>query len=246
MKKIFTLLCLVAGFSQPASAASINALGSLTQANFRLLSEDFGSAFSYKPVTPATPLAGIVGFGFDIGIEASRTDISKSSAALKTASSGTIDLTYIYVPKLHVALGLPFGIDISAFTSSAPSADIKVTGAALRYAIIKGGIAVPAVGIRLATTELSGVNQLAFSTKSADISISKGFAFFTPYIGAGQVWVSSKANVTGVGGVVLDESFTQSKVFVGANFNLGVSNFAFEGDNTGGASTISAKFGLRW
>jgi len=239
MKKLFTLLCLVAGFSQSASAADISTLGSLLQPEFRLLSEDLGSALSYKPVTPAEPL-GVT--GFDIGVEVTGTDISKSSAALAKASGGSSPITTLVVPKLHIAKGLPFGIDVAAFISAIPTTNIKVVGAELRYAILSGGVAIPAVAIRGAMTKLTGVDQLSFDTKSLDISISKGFLMFTPYAGVGEVWVNSTPNVAGLS----EESFTQSKVFAGANLNLGLTNFALEGDQTGGTSSYTFKFGFRW
>lgn len=242
MKKLFPILCLVAGFSQSASAADISTLNALAQTEFRLLSEDLGAALSYKPVTPAEPL-GIT--GFDIGVEVSSTDISKSSAALAKASGSSDTINTLIVPKLHVAKGLPFGIDVAAFISSIPTTNIKLVGGELRVALLKGGVAYPAIALRGAMTSLSGVDQLAFSTRSLDLSISKGFAMLTPYLGAGQVWVSSKGNVSGTDGV-LDESFTQSKVFVGANLNLGLTNFALEADKTGGISSYSFKFGFRW
>ena len=50
----------------------------------------------------------------------------------------------------------------------------------------------------------------------------------------------------GAGGVTLDENFTQSKVFAGANLNFGLANFALEGDKTGGATSYSLKMGFRW
>ena len=242
MKKLFVLLGLVAGFSQTATAADFTALGAIGQANFRLLSEDFGSALSYKPVTPAEPL-GIT--GFDIGVEATSTDISKSGAALKAATGGALDVTRIIIPKLHVAKGLPFGIDIAASMSSVPSTNIKLIGGELRYAIIKGGLALPAVAIRAAMTSMSGVPELDFSTKSLDISISKGFLMLTPYAGVGQVWVTSTPKGT-ASATLAEESFTQNKAFVGANLNLGLTNFALEGDTTGGATSVSFKFGFRW
>jgi len=245
MKKLFTILCLVTGFSSAASAADIAFLNLLTANQFKLLSEDMGSALSYKPVAPAAPLGGLVGFGFDIGVEASSTDISKSSAALATASGTTSPVSTLTVPKLHVVLGLPFGVDVGAFVASVPTTNIKLTGAELKIAT-KGGVATPSVALRGTMTKMTGVDQLAFDTKSVDLSISKGFAIFTPYAGIGQVWVTSKANVTGLGGVALDESFTQTKYFAGANLNFGISNFALEADSTGGTSSYSVKFGLRW
>jgi len=243
MKKLFALLSLVAGFSSAASAADIATMQNLAQSEFRLLSEDLGSALSYKPVTPAEPL-GIT--GFDLGLEVTSTDISKSSAALAKASGGSSPVSTLIIPKLHVAKGLPFGIDVAAFYSAIPTTNIKLVGGELRYALMSGGVALPAVAIRGAITRLSGVDQLSFDTKSLDLSISKGFLMFTPYIGVGQVWVNSTANVAGAGGVTLDQSFTQGKVFLGANLNLGLVNFALEGDQTGGTTSYSLKAGFRW
>ena len=242
MKKLFPLLCLVAGFSSAASAAEISSLQALAQAEFRLLSEDQGAALSYKPVTPAEPL-GVT--GFDLGLVVTSTDISRSSAALAKASGDSSSISKLYVPKLHVAKGLPFGIDVAAFYSALPSTNITLTGAELRYAIMSGGIALPAVAIRGAVTKMSGVDQLAFDTKSLDLSISKGFLMFTPYAGIGQVWVNSTPQGSAAA-ILKAESFTQGKVFAGANLNFGLVNFALEGDKTGDATSYSAKFGFRW
>ena len=239
MKKILPLLCLAAGFSSAASAADISTMQNLAQSEFRLLSEDLGSALSYKPLAPAEPL-GIT--GFDLGLSVTSTDISKSTAALAKASNQSSPISTLIIPKLSVAKGLPWGIDVAAFVSAIPSTNIKLVGGELRYAIIGGGFAYPAVAIRGAITKLSGVDQLSFDTKSLDLSISKGFAMFTPYAGVGQVWVNSTANVANLS----NESFTQGKVFVGANLNLGLVNFALEGDRTGGAASYSLKAGFRW
>lgn len=239
MKKLFPLLCLVAGFSSAASAADITTMQNLAQAEFRLLSEDLGSALSYKPVAPAEPLGWS---GFDLGLEVTSTDISKSSAALAKASGNSSPISTLIIPKLHVAKGLPFGIDVAAFVSAIPSTNIKLAGGELRYAIMSGGVVLPAVAVRGAITRLSGVDQLSFDTKSLDLSISKGFLMFTPYAGIGQVWVNSTANVANLS----NESFTQGKLFVGANLNLGLVNFALEGDRTGGTASYSLKAGFRW
>jgi hypothetical protein len=241
MKKLLPLLLLATAFSPAAFAANITALDTISQANFRLLSEDFGSALSYKAVSPAEPL-GIT--GFDIGVEVSSTDISKSSAVLATATGSTNTVNNLVVPKLHLVKGLPFGIDIGAFIASVPTTNIKLVGGEFKVALLQGGVAYPAIALRGAMTSLSGVDQLAFSTKSLDLSISKGFLMFTPYAGVGQVWVTSTPQ--GTAAVWTAESFNQSKVFVGANLNFGLANFALEGDRTGGTSSYSAKFGFRW
>ena len=244
MKKLLSLFCAL-GLAQPAFAANnnITALQTLGQPEFRALSEDLGSALSYKPVTPAAPL-GVT--GFDIGLEVTSTNMAKSSQYWSTITGGSA-LNSLVIPKLHIAKGLPFGIDIAGFYSKVPTTNITLTGAELRYAILDGGAATPAVAVRGAFTKLSGVNQLSFGTKSLDLSISKGFLMFTPYAGVGQVWVDRSSNVlSNATGTTFSEKFTQSKVFAGANFNFGLFNIAAEVDKTGAARSISAKMGFRW
>ncbi len=243
MKKLLPLFCAMACFAQPALAADITTLGSLAQPAFKILSEDLGSALSYKPVTPAEPL-GVT--GFDVGLVVTSTDMTRSSAALSTATGGGSAISTLPIAKLHVAKGLPFNLDIAAFIAKVPDTNIKLTGGELRWAILKGGITMPAVAVRGALTKLSGVAQLALDTKSLDISISKGFVMFTPYVGVGQVWVNSTASVNGLAGVKLDESFTQRKVFVGTNLNFGLFNMALEADKTGEAKSYSVKMGFRF
>lgn len=238
MKKLLVLLCTL-GIAQPVMAANITTLGSLAQPEFRTLSEDLGAALSYKPITPAAPLGTT---GFDMGIEVTQTDMSRSSQIWSKATGGGSTISKLYIPKLHIAKGLPFGIDIAAFYSKIPSTNISLYGGELRYAILDGGLAQPAVAIRGSFTKLSGVNQLSLDTKGLDVSISKGFAMFTPYAGLGQVWVNSTPNVAGL----VAESFTQGKVFAGANLNLGFSNLAAEFDKTGGIQSVSMKLGFRF
>lgn len=235
MNKKLSLLCMLGCFAQPVWAANnINLTNfAAAQPAFKTFSEDLGSALSYKAVIPAEPL-GVT--GFDLGLEVTSTKMRNLDTA--TGSS----LTSLIVPKLHVHKGLPFNIDVGAFYSSVPTTNIKLYGGELRYAILEGGTASPAVAIRGAMTKLTGVEQLSFGTKSLDVSISKGLAMFTPYAGVGTVWVDSTPNVTSL----VKESFRQNKVFAGANLNFGLLNLAFEYDKTGSAASYSAKLGLRF
>jgi len=245
MKKSLALLAVLGLFSQSsfATTTTFTNWAATGQAGYHDLAEEFGAALSYKPVTPAAPL-GIT--GFDVGIEASSTDMSTNAKTAWQNLTGTSAPTII-VPKLYVAKGLPFDIDVAAFYSAIPTTSITLAGAAISYAIIGGGMALPAVTIRGAYTSLGGINEFSFNTRSLDISISKGFLGFTPYAGVGEVWVnSSTSNAAAQSAGITSEGFNQPKVYVGLNINLGLPNFAIEGDTTGGISTYSAKLGLRW
>ena len=221
--------------SLPVAAKDIN-IQPLNQGDFRALSEDLGAALSYKPLTPTTPL-GLT--GFDVGIAVTGTKLENKAAF---ANAGA-DISYAAVPSLRVHKGLPFGIDVGVMVGAAPSTNIKLYGGEVRYAIVSGGAATPAIGVRGSYTKLTGVDQLDFDTKGLDLSISKGFLMFTPYAGVGKVWASSTPN--GVP-TLSKESLSLSKVFVGANFNFGLMNLAFEGDRTGKATSYGAKLGFRF
>jgi hypothetical protein len=235
-----TALLSSAVLALPVHAANnLDSLNLIGQANFRLLSEDLGAALSYKPILPAASL-GIT--GFDIGIEASVTKLEHPEIFGAAVSGSTSDT--LVLPKVHAHKGLPFGFDIGASYAAVPNSNIKLLGAELRYALIDGGPATPAVALRGSYSALQGVSQLKFTTTGVDVSVSKGFALFTPYAGVGKVWVRSTPDASIP--TLVQEDFSLNKIFVGANLNLGVVNIAVEGDKTGDATSYGLKFGWRF
>jgi hypothetical protein len=221
--------------SLPVAAKDIN-IQPLNQNDFHALSEDLGAALSYKPLTPTAPL-GIT--GFDVGIAVTDTKLQNRAVFAKAGA----DISNAAVPSLRVHKGLPFGIDVGVMAGAVPGTNIKLYGGELRYAIVSGGVAMPAIGVRGSYTKLTGVDQLDFDTKGVDLSISKGFLMFTPYAGVGKVWASSTPN--GIP-ALSKESLSLNKVFVGINMNFGLTNLAFEGDRTGEATSYGAKLGFRF
>ncbi|NOX92024.1 MAG: hypothetical protein GXP18_06130, partial [Gammaproteobacteria bacterium] len=171
------------------ASSDINNVGALSQSLFKDLTSDLGAALSYKAIRPAEPLGSL---GFDIGFEVSSTSLE--SSALETATSGEMTSSQLLIPKLHVSKGLPFGFDVGAFYTSVPSSNIGLIGGELSYALLDGGMLSPAVSIRGTFSQLTGVDQLDLTTKGLELSISKGFALFTPYAGIGQVWIDSETN----------------------------------------------------
>src|SRR6266508_3237542 len=135
----------------------------------------------------------------------------------------------------------PLGITGFDLGIAATSTNLQLVGGELRYAIVSGGAATPAIGIRGSYTKLSGVDQLEFNTRGVDLSISKALLMFTPYGGIGKVWVDSTPVGTGAATGRTKESFSVNKVFVGLNMNFGLTNLAFEADKTGDASSFGAK-----
>jgi hypothetical protein len=232
------LLALAFAAATPlAQADELNQIQLLNQQQFRALSEDLGSALSYKPLIPSESM-GIT--GFDIGVAVTATDLANKSQ-YAAAFSGDAPST-LPVPTVRIHKGLPFGIDIGASLAAVPSSNIRVAGGELRWAFIEGSALVPAVAVRLSATSLSGVDQLKLRTTGVDLSISKGFAMLTPYAGVGTVRVASTPNA----GALTKVSLSQTKVYAGLNVNLGLVNIAVEGDKTGDAKSAGVKLGFRF
>lgn len=221
-----------------AQASDFNAIGALNQAEFRAFSEDVASAVSYKGMIPAAG-SGIT--GFDVGVFGAATEVAHRDVLMKAAGGASVPRN-VPVAGLRFVKGLPFDIDVGLVAAQLPSTNVRATGGELRWAVLGGGLATPAIAIRLSGTRLSGVNQLKMSTYGADISISKGFLFLTPYAGVGGVAVRSRAPGT----TLRDENYDMSRAFVGLKIGMGLANFVVEGDKTGDATTWGLKFALGW
>ena len=232
------LVLLVALALPPVWAQDIDRLQVLSQEQFRLLSEDLGGALSYRPIIPTTPLGTT---GFDVGIALTLAKIANSEV-LERATSGDAP-SRIPIPTLRAHKGLPLGFDVGVIYAQVPESNIRYYGGELRYAIFSGGIATPAVGLRGNFTRVSGIEQMAFSTRGVDLSVSKGFVMATPYAGIGYVW--AKSDPKGNGGLAA-EDVGMGKLFVGIGVNFVLTNFVIEADRTGQVSALSAKLGLRF
>ena len=222
MRRIIIAVLLIFVMAVPALAKTdITIPLGFNQDDFKGLSRDLGLAISYVPLAPAEPLGGVLP-GLDAGVEATAVSIDTSSdwwnKIEQAPGNSTIPSTLV-LPKFHIQVGLPvIPIDLGFVYSSVPGTNIKYTGYELKFAFLKGGVATPAVALRGAYTKLTGVTDLDISTKSADLSISKGFAMFTPYAGYAMVWIDSKDKSTTV--ILQDESLTENKWFVGCKLTF--------------------------
>jgi hypothetical protein len=196
--------------------------GIYSQPEFKDLSETLGLVISYKPLTPAEPL-GIL--GFDLGIEVTAVDVDQGESFLTEVISDPP--SYFVFPKLHAQKGLPFGIDVGVVYAKVPDSNIELIGGEIKWAVLKGSVATPAVALRGSYTSLLGVDTLDLSTYGFDISASKGLGFLTPYIGIGQVWIQSSANVPPPF-TLSDENLSRTKGFAGLKLKLLLLSFVGE------------------
>lgn len=194
-----------------------------TQQFFHDLSEQIGLAVSYFPLAPAEPL-GIT--GFDIGVEASFADIDDNEPFWQLAVPGQDPPSLIPLPKIHAQKGLPFGIDVGAIYATVPSSNVSLLGGEVKWAFLRGNLVLPALAVRGSYTTLLGVDDFNLQTYGVDLSISKGFGFVTPYLGVGQVWIKSSADVPLVN--LSDEEINVTKGFGGVKISFFLVNFVAE------------------
>lgn len=212
------------------------------------VTEDLGSALSYKAITPAEPL-GIT--GIDIGVALTATTAANAKD-WDDAVEGGDSLSTIPSYRIMAHKGLPLGIDVGAFYMGGMGTNVKVIGGELRYAILEGGVATPALGVRVAFSKLSGIQDYDFSTQGLELSVSKGFVNLTPYAGIGMVQVKGgyKGDLPVFGSATpfTPEEYSESltKYFAGLNINLGLLNIVVDGDKTGDSTSYSLKFGFRF
>lgn len=228
-------LALVAGVL-PAHAADFNSLGALTSAEWTQLTQDLGAAFSYKGVTPATPLGTL---GFDVGLEVTDTKLENASAL---ARAGAGSHSHLIIPKLHITKGIFGGLDVGAFVGGSSEIGAALYGAHLSYAFLDDTLTTPAVALRVSGTKASGLGDLSIGTAAADVLVSKKLALVTPYAGGGLVRVQATAHNT----ALEEKSFNKGRGFAGLNLYLIGANLAFEVEKMGGNTSLSAKIGMRF
>ena len=234
MMRRVLLACGLLALSTSAFANDHITIQGLAQANFNDLSQDLGAVTSYKQLEASTS-EGVA--GFDVSLNAGATQVSHKAAWL--AATGN-DVSTVPFADVRITKGLPFGFDIGGEYSTVPNSNISLYGVEGRYAILDGGVAEPAIGLRAAYTHLTGVDNLSFNTKSLDVSISKGFGPVTPYGGVGEVWTNSTPDAsTGLSG----SNSSNTEVFAGVTFNLGV-HLALEYNHLAGNTTYTVKFGF--
>lgn len=239
------LLGSLALLASPAYAATTefgvdcNTVADDCQAAFDGAVEDISSALNYKQLGPAEA-TGITGIG--IGVIANYTE-TENKEAWQTLTGTDVDA--IGMIGIVATKGLPLGIDVGAFYTAVPDTDAKVYGAELRYAILEGGVAEPALALRGAYTRTGGIDDFDYEAWNADVSLSKGFAFLTPYIGAGYIWATATpsgatAELTGLSEVKTDKE----RFFAGLRLSLAFLEVTPEYERSGDNNAYNLRVGL--
>lgn len=228
------IIAISAAFNNQVMAGDLGHFDVISQTEFLSLSKDLAAATNTKAMEPAAPL-GMT--GFDVSLSSSLTK-TQAGSVWQTVNGNQVD--NLVQNKLSLSKGLHGGLDIGGFVSKGTNTNISVVGAHAKYALVEGNAILPAIAVRTSHSRMGGVSDMSLNNTGFDVLISKGFVGFTPYAGVGTVHTSAKA--TGK----TDESFTQSKSFVGVSLNILLLNLSAEYDRTGKNSTMGLKAGVRF
>lgn len=203
---------------------------------FDAVSKDLVDAYSYKALGPAEA-TGITG----VGVGTFATYMSADEDAWQRLTGE--DVSELGLVGLRAHKGLPFGVDVGAFYGWVPTADASVYGGEIRYAFLEGGVATPGVAIRGAFTQSTGVDDIKLTTYSVDGTVSKGFAFLTPYAGAGYVWGDVKVQ-GGFEDLLDDASVSHARVFAGLRLSAGFLEITPEYERIGDNDVFNLRLGF--
>ena len=209
------------------------------RAAFAEVSEDVAAALHFKQLAPLEA-TGITGIG--VGAIASYVPVKKDSAWQTLTGS---DVDAIGMVGIVANKGLPLGVDIAAFYTAIPGSGASAYGAQLRYALLEGGIAEPAIAVSANYTATNGIDDFDYDAYGVDIGISKGFTILTPYAGAGYVWAEAQPgqSVKQTFGID-DEKVDKSRLFAGLRITLAFLELTPEYERFGDRNVYNLRAGF--
>lgn len=207
---------------------------------FHGVAKDIAATLNYKVLAPAEA-TGITGFGI-AAIGSYVPTQHKSDWATLTGE----DVDQVGMVGAVINKGLPFGFDVGAYYASVPtSGGAAAYGFQLRYAILEGGVAEPALAVEANYTASTGIDDFDYRAWGADVMLSKGFAFLTPYVGGGFVSASAdpNADVKSLYGLH-DEDVDAGRFFAGLRIAMGLLELTPEYERFGDNNVYNVRLGF--
>ncbi len=168
--------------ARPAAAWTVD--GDAPRADFEAFHRRFASDAYFYPGHGAAPL-GLL--GFSVFAEGSYDSGFGSQPFAGSTVRGGLTGDALVVGRVGLRKGLPGRLDLGVAVSQALDGDVKLGSAELSYALLPGGAATPAVGLRVTATRTLDAHAYTLDQEGAEILVSKGFVLLTPYVGAGLV-----------------------------------------------------------
>ncbi len=218
---------------------NIDTLNFDSNSDFNNFAESVTSVYGHKTLFPAEQL-GLL--GFDIGASMSFAD-SKYKLDSQTEKNTTVP-----VYSLHANKGLPGGFDIAFNYNMIGDSSSSSWSGELKYALIEGGTANPAMAVSGHYAQASGIEALDFTSYGVNLGVSKGFANLTPYAGIGYVIADINPTADNINTTVTlkNRSVGMLTYNAGININLMVADVLVGYNQIGDNATYSIKAGYRF
>lgn len=192
----------VALFSIALAAPAAQALDDFTPVDVSSMTNDSVAALiktgaiggDHRAYMPASSLGVAIGLDFGIDVTAIKTPTEFISAMNQISGQPTTSIPeLIPLPRFNIHKGLPFGIDLG-FSYLSYQSLAKMIGGEVKWNFINGGLVKPNVAVR-ATGNYLNLWFLQTHTYKVDVTASKSFAIFEPYVGTGLQFWSGDLNV---------------------------------------------------
>lgn len=214
----------------------MNQLSTLIDSQFRSFSENLSASQSHKSLSRGKSSGEDA---LNIGFDFSKADVEPNSFLEEYTPRENPET--LVIPQLHVNTGYSYGWNAGAFYSSVPDSDIEIYGGELSYSVTSNSDYIPAISVRGTYSQITGITDMFVTSTGLELSISKGFAGFTPYAGVGTTYIDGDYIVDGY-----SDRLKQNKYFMGLQFNLGILSISAETEQTGDDATTKAKMGIRF
>lgn len=200
--------------------------------------KDFADAVYPYPGHDAVPL-GLV--GFEVYVDGSYNHGFGDAVGSQHPINGSLPGGVLSVARVGVRKGLPLGIDLEATYGRILGSDLNLISGSVQWALLKGGVASPALSFRLTGSQSTGVSYYRLRQLGVEAVASKGFTVFTPYIGAG--FVRSESRFAFIEGH--DATSTEPILFGGVTIKLLIPRINLEVQKGRGfQATVKLGFGL--
>lgn len=223
---------------------SVTDLAALNDAYVQSLVTTVGIGGDYRALQSAAPLGAII--GLDIGFEVAliHTPDDFRQAIQQTTNQTAPD--FLPLPRLNIHKGLPGNVDLGF--SFVTYSGYTVFGGEVKYAILPGNTAAPAVAVR-ASYNVNSLFYLNTNTFKFDALVSKNLVLFEPYFGLGIQSVSGDVKVpqgqslpVGVSG---SYSAAPMHFYVGTPLKFGLLHITAEYDHSfAGITTYGTKVSI--
>ncbi len=235
----------VAGQAQAASS-NINIPTNFGQAQYNALSNELGAATWMTPSNSAeSHSSGIIPVGVQAAVEFVGVSIDSNLWASAGANKPP---SRIFVPRLRVSAGIPFGLDVGVMITKVPNSNIKMTGFEGRMAF-GNYIPVPMLeaNVRYHQSSLTGIPDVKIKNTGYAAMIGANLPIVKPYIEIGTVTSTSTPSGALVSQGNLKEYQKKSTTkAIGAKIELALFVINVEKAKVGDKDLLTAKFGFEF